>query len=89
MWLYHACERMRIRSRRGVTDAPSSLLPTARRRLFDHAEAGGDCIGAQCFGPTHVIIASLCAVGVLTALLAARRSARLYLHISYSMRMAR
>ena len=63
----------------------ANLLP----RIFDHAPPGGSCDGAGCFGPTHAIIAASCIVGVIAALLAGRRSTRLYLHISCSMRMAR
>ena len=36
------------------------------------------CLGPECFGPTHAIVASLCGLAAVSAIILARRSASLY-----------
>ena len=64
--------------------ALNRAMPTAGG-LFDAAGAAGGggadsktCVGPACFAPTHVIIASLCAIGVLASAALAVRTTPLY-----------
>ncbi|KAL1529993.1 hypothetical protein AB1Y20_000919 [Prymnesium parvum] len=58
-------------------------------RLYNRAPPGSEkCVGSGCFGPTHLIVACLGLLGVLSAILTARSSALLYQKIGHSMRMS-
>ena len=64
----------------------ANALPSAVYQVA--SDGGNDCSGPQCFGPTHAIIAGLCAAAIGASSVIACRSLPLYRQIAEAQQQA-
>ena len=59
--------------------ALANFLPSV---IYELSATSNDCIGPYCFGPTHAVIAALCAVSCVASLIVSARTLPLYTQIA-------